>query len=56
LLFDSDFIRLSQLRKYIEFSKRYDPLFIIPLKKFWNLERASDYNKREIIDLFTMSE
>ncbi len=57
MLFDSDFIRLSQLRKYIEFSKSYDPLFMIPLKKFWNLERTSEgSNKMVIVDLFTVSE
>lgn len=49
-----DFLRLSGLRKFIEFSNHNDPLFMVPLRKFWNMEVAADCHRRPIIDLFTL--
>lgn len=51
---DVDFLRLSGLRKFIEFSNHNDPLFMVPLRKFWNMEVAADCHRRPIIDLFTL--
>lgn len=51
---DVDFLRLSALRKFIEFSNHNDPLFMVPLRKFWNMEVAADCHRRPIIDLFTL--
>lgn len=50
---DIDFLRFSYLRRFIEFSSNHDPLFIVPLKKFENLECAN-CSRRSIIELFTL--
>jgi hypothetical protein len=51
---DVDFLRLSALRKFIEFSNHNDPLFMVPYKRFWSLEVVTDCHRRPIIDLFTL--
>ncbi len=55
LIQGTDFLKFTSLRKHIEFSNHDDPLFLIPLRKFKNLELTTDYNKKSIIDLFTVS-
>lgn len=50
---DTDFLRFSPLRKNIEFAN-CDPLFLSPFHKFWNLSMKSDYNRRPVINLFTI--
>jgi hypothetical protein len=56
LVQDTDFLRFTALRKHIEFSNGDDPLFLVPLRKFQNHRLDSDYNKRSIINLFTLTE
>lgn len=51
---DVDFLKVSPLRKHIEFSNNPDPLFIYPMKKFWNMEVVPDALRRPIIDLFSL--
>lgn len=56
LVQSTDFLKFTALRKYIEFSNSDDPLFLVPLRKFQNLELTGDYNKRSIISLFNLTE
>ena len=49
---DVDFLRSSPLRKHIEFSNSNDPLFLYPLRKFWNLKLVSNFNNRSVMNLF----
>ena len=52
---DVDFLRYSPLRKHIEFANSNDPLFLYPLRKFWNLKMVSNFNSRAVINLFEIS-
>lgn len=51
---DSDFLRISALKNYIPFSDSRDPLFIVPLNRFWTDLPTEQMQRRPIIDLFNL--